>query len=425
MAKRSKIDSAEITTSAGETSPAETSKKKTTLRTDVSDDLSKVIAKNLEKKLGKDNPDIVQFFDEETDGVGTVVAYVPTGCEPLNFAISNRRNGGYPCGRFTEILGLNSAGKSLLAAHALAETQKLDGVAVLIDTEASISLDFLQAIGVQLSGPNKLLVIPADTVEVIFEAIENIVNTIRNVDNDRLVTIVVDSVSAASTDIEMESDFGKDGYATTKAIIISKAMRKLKNFIAKRKICVIFTNQYRMKMNAPAFASPYTTSGGMAIPYHASVRIELSNVSAIKKVNTITAEKEQIGNETKAKIVKNKIAPPFKTVTFNILYDSGIDDLSSWLDILKKYKVFTSAGSYLKYKDHQFFAKDFPELLQNNPGLKEELYDKLCEVSIVKYKNNGSVTMGDDAIMESEEETFSLPSLAEGVEFIKGDDTDF
>jgi hypothetical protein len=155
---------------------------------------------------------------------------------------------------FTNGMLSHNSGKSLLAAHVLAETQKKDGVAVLIDTETAVSTEYLKAIGVDIS---KLLYVSVDTVEAVFEACETIIEKVRTSDKARLVTIVVDSVAAASTKKELEADYDKDGYATDKAIIISKAMRKITNMIGKQSIALIFTNQLRQKMNAMAFADPW------------------------------------------------------------------------------------------------------------------------------------------------------------------------
>jgi recombination protein RecA len=166
--------------------------------------------------------------------------WVSTGSSLLDLAISNTKNGGIPVGRITELTGMEQSGKSLLAAHILANTQKKGGVAVYIDTENSVSQEYLKAIGVDIE---KLLYISVDTVERIFETIDIIVEKIRSSEKDRLVSIVVDSVAAASTELEMDSEYGKDGYATAKALIMSKSMRKVTGMIGRQRICLVFTNQ--------------------------------------------------------------------------------------------------------------------------------------------------------------------------------------
>ena len=247
-------------------------------------DLADILAGELNKQA-KDNK--VAFFLDDDSAPTNVDGWVSTGCAMLDVAISNRPYGGLPVGRITEVTGLEQSGKSLVSAHLLAETQKQGGVAVLIDTETAVSREFLEAIGVDVS---KLLYVSADSVEQIFDFTETIIEKVRETSKDKIVTIVVDSVAAASTKNELAADYNKDGYATDKAIIISKAMRKITNMIGRQKITLVFTNQLRQKLGV-MFGDPWTTSGGKALPFHASTRIRLKNVGQIKdkKNNTIDA----------------------------------------------------------------------------------------------------------------------------------------
>ena len=183
----------------------------------VRDELADVLADTLNKKF-KDMK--VAYFLDGSDSTPTDIEdFVSTGSTMLDLAISNKPNGGIAVGRITELNGLESTGKSLLGAHILAETQKKDGVAVYIDTETSVSHDFLEVIGVDVS---KMLYLHLETVEDIFEAIEEIVLQVRGSDKDRLVTILVDSLAAATTKVELDADFDKDGWATAKPIMVSK-----------------------------------------------------------------------------------------------------------------------------------------------------------------------------------------------------------
>jgi len=220
-------------------------------------DLASTLADEL-NKLSKTQK--VAFFLDSDDTPTNVDHWVSFGSAMLDVAVSNRANGGAPAGRIVEITGLEQSGKSLVSAHLLAETQKKGGVAVLIDTETAVSRDFLEAIGVDVS---KLLYISADTVEDIFEYAETIISKVRETNRDKIVTIVVDSVAAASTKVELEGDYDQSGYATQKAIIISKAMRKITNLIGRQNILMVFTNQLRAKMNAmfgdPWCVDPHTT----------------------------------------------------------------------------------------------------------------------------------------------------------------------
>ena len=238
----------------------------------VHDVLADTLADSLNKKF-KDNK--VAYFLDGTDQTPTDIKdFISTGSSMLDLAISNKPNGGIAVGRITEINGLESSGKSLLGAHILAETQKKGGVAVYIDTETSVSQEFMQVIGIDM---NKMLYLHLETVEDIFEAIEEIVTKVRESDKDRLVTILVDSLAAATTKVEMEADFDKDGWATAKAIVISKAMRKITQMIGRQKVALVFTNQLRQKLGV-MFGDPWTTSGGKALPFHASTRIRLKNM---------------------------------------------------------------------------------------------------------------------------------------------------
>ena len=235
------------------------------------DNLANVIAGELNKQFKHQQ---VAYFLGEQETPTDIRGFVSTGSTILDLAVANKPNGGIAVGRITEINGLEGSGKSLIGAHALADTQKQGGVAVYIDTESAVSEEFLRAIGVDTKS---MLYVHIDTVEDIFDTIETIVTKIRESNKDKLVTILVDSLAAASTKIEMDADFDKDGYATQKAIIISKAMRKVTQMIARQKVCLVFTNQLRQKLGV-MFGDPWTTSGGKALPFHASTRIRLKNV---------------------------------------------------------------------------------------------------------------------------------------------------
>ena len=229
-------------------------------KVDIEDDLASSLADDINKKFKDKGFKSAYFLDVDKDNPSNIKDWISTGCDMLDLAISNRPDGGIPVGRIVEIMGLEASGKSLLASHILANTQKKGGLAVYIDTEAAINEEFLIAIGVDTKN---LMYIPLDTVEDVFDTIETIINKVRESNKDRIVTIVVDSVMGVSTKKEMEADWGKDGYATDKAIVLSKAMRKITNLIAQEKISLIFTNQLRTKMNAmfgdPYCVDPFTT----------------------------------------------------------------------------------------------------------------------------------------------------------------------
>lgn len=352
------------------------------------EDLAQVLADSL-NKANKDQT-VAYFLDDEHVPTN-VMGWISTGSSTLDLAISNRPHGGFPVGRISEITGLEQSGKSLLSAHVLAETQRQGGVAVLIDTETSVSREFYDAIGIDIS---KLLYVSADSVEQIFESIETIIEKVRKSSKDKLVTIVVDSVAAASTKVEINADYDKDGYATDKAIIISKAMRKITNMIGREHITLIFTNQLRQKMNAMPFADQWTTSGGKALAFHSSVRIRLKGMGKIKDKNSKNKQ-DVIGLKVRAKLVKNRMGPPMRTADFNIFFDSGIDNYGAWLDVMKDNDIVKRGGAWYTYyfegNDNEkikFQSPDFVELMETRPEVREEIYDKICEAQILRYKSN-------------------------------------
>ena len=369
----------------------------------VQDDLASVLADNLNKKFKDSNYKVAYFLEGDTDAPSDVNEWISTGSTMLDLAISNRPNGGLPVGRIIEITGLEASGKSLLAAHALADTQKKGGLAVYIDTENAISREFLEAIGINLKD---MLYVPLDTIEDIFDAIDSIVESVRKNSKNRLVTIVVDSVAGASTKIEMAADYDKDGWATSKAIILSKAMRKITNFVGRERICLIFTNQLRTRLGV-SFGDQWTTSGGKAIAFHSSVRLRLKSVGQIKLAKSASAPEAVLGITTRAQVVKNRMGPPLRSVDYEIYFDSGIDDFGSWLTMLKNYNLVTQAGAWYTYTNTdtgeiiKFQSKDFKEKLLDDPEMKAQVYKTICDRYIINYR--AGETFGiDDVEIETE-----------------------
>ena len=360
------------------------------------DELAQKLADGLNKKF-KDFK-AVHFLGSE-DTQADLSEWVSTGSTTLDLAISNRPNGGLPVGRIAEFTGLEASGKSLIMAHLLANTQKKGGIAVYIDTENALSEDFLTAIGVDVKN---MLYIPLDTIEDIFETIETLIVNIRNTNKDRLVTIVVDSVAAATTKIEQEADYEKDGWATSKAIIMSKALRKITNLIGKERVVLAFTNQLREKLGA-MFGDKYTTSGGKALPFHASCRVRLKSMGKLKD-----KEGEIIGVLTEAQVVKNRYGPPFKKALFNIYFDSGIDDYASWLDALKKVKAISNSGAWyeLIMEDTgevvKFQSKDWQKILRERDDVRDYCKSILETTSVSSYKSQSTIDAGDLEVDSSE-----------------------
>ncbi len=374
-------------------------------------DLAHSLAEELNKKF-KDDGQVAYFLDE--DPVPTNISdWVSTGSTMLDLAISNRPHGGLPVGRIVEINGLESSGKSLVAAHALANVQKKGGVAVYIDTENALDDKFLRSIGVNTS---EMIYAQMDTCEKIFAFIEQIIETVRgDKDNDKVVGIVFDSLAAASTNKEMEADFDKDGWATDKALIVSKAMRKITKLIGRERILLVITNQLRQKLNV-MFGDPWTTSGGKALQFHSSVRIRLSLASKDKYIIKKGKLDETIGIRLNAKVIKNRVGPPFRNATFDVYFDRGIDDLTSWIDILKAHDIVKRSNPGFKITDHngeerKFITEEWTGLLENDEKLKQHVYKQICELLVMKYKADevnfepSTETEVDDNSEKSEEVT--------------------
>ena len=377
-------------------------KSKTTVDEGVmQDDLASVLADNLNKKFKSSNYKVAYFLEGDTDAPSEVNEWISTGSTMLDLAISNRPNGGLPVGRIIEITGLEASGKSLLAAHALADTQKKGGLAVYIDTENATSREFLEAIGVNLKD---MLYVPLETIEDIFDAMDSIVESVRKASRSRIVTIVVDSVAGASTKQEMAADYDKDGWATSKAIILSKAMRKITNFVGRERICLIFTNQLRTRLGV-TFGDQWTTSGGKAIAFHSSVRLRLKSVGQIKL--KVEGRDEILGITTRAQVVKNRMGPPLRSVDYDIYFDSGIDDYGSWLTMMKNYGLVTQAGAWYTYTNTdtgeiiKFQSKDFKSKLIDDVTMKEQVYKTICEKYILNYKAGEDFGV-DDIEVETE-----------------------
>ena len=369
------------------------------------DALAGIIADELNKQFKHQK--VAYFLDKDSNPTD-VTDWISTGSTMLDLAISNKPNGGVAVGKITELNGLEGSGKSLIGTHLLVSTQKKGGIAVYIDTESAVSPEFLEAIGIDVKN---MLYVHLETVEEIFETIETIVTKIRESDKDRLVTILVDSLAAASTKVEMDADFDQAGWATQKAIIISKAMRKITQMIARQKVALVFTNQLRQKLGV-MFGDPWTTSGGKALPFHASTRVRFKNIGQIKD----SSKKNTIGIKIKGQVIKNRLGPPMRTAEFPLYFDTGIDDYGSWLTVMKDHKLLKQGGAWYTIqhtdtetgeliKEYKFQSKDFENLLLENLDLKEFCYQQICEVCILKYD---SKELGIDDVIETDLEVDEL-----------------
>lgn len=289
------------------------------------------------------------------------VEVVPTGCLSLDLALGV---GGVPRGRVIEIFGPEASGKTTLAQHVISEVQKQGGMAAFVDAEHALDPEYAAKIGVKI---NDLLISQPDTGEQALEIVETLVRS-NGVD-----VVVIDSVAALVPKAEIEGEMG-DQHMGLQARLMSQALRKLTGIISKTKTVVIFINQTRQKIGV-YFGNPETTTGGTALKFYSSVRIEVRRSAQIKQGDKI------IGNRMKAKIVKNKVAPPFRATEFDIMYNEGISLGGDLLDTAHQYDVVSKSGnSYyfgdLKLGTSREVAKTF---LKDTPNLAEEIKKKVWE----------------------------------------------
>ena len=306
----------------------------------------------IEKQFGKGA--IMRLGNED---VIPGVEGIPTGSLSLDIALGV---GGVPRGRVIEIFGPESSGKTTLALHIVAEAQKLGGIAAFVDAEHALDIGYARKLGVRT---DDLLVSQPDTGEQALEIAETLVRS------GAIDVLVVDSVAALVPKAEIEGDMG-DSHMGLQARLMSQALRKLTGIISKSNCCVIFINQIRMKIGV-MFGNPETTTGGNALKFYASVRIDVRRIAALK------AGDNMIGNRTKVKIVKNKVAPPFKEVEFDILYGEGISREGDILDLAVSRNVVEKSGAWFSYgkerigqgrENSRLFLKEHPEITEEIRG---------------------------------------------------------
>ncbi|MEJ5263231.1 MAG: recombinase RecA [Ignavibacterium sp.] len=322
------------------------------------------------------------------DGIINDIEAIPTGALSLDIALGI---GGIPRGRITEIFGPESSGKTTLCLHVIAEAQKMGGLAAFIDAEHALDVNYAKKLGVDTAN---LLISQPDYGEQALEITDTLVRS------NALDVIVIDSVAALVPRSEIEGEMG-DATMAVQARLMSQALRKLTAAISKSKTAVIFINQLRSKIGV-MFGSPETTTGGNALKFYASVRIDIRRIAAIKEGEDV------IGNRTKVKIVKSKVAPPFKQVEFDILYNEGISKTGDLVDLGTELGIIKKSGAWFTYGEDRIQGREqFRQKLIEYP----EMYKRLEEdiKAKVGFKRAGE-TSEQKAEEKSEEKTKSKKS---------------
>ncbi|MEY4432416.1 MAG: hypothetical protein RLZZ44_546 [Bacteroidota bacterium] len=306
---------------------------------------------------------------DKTYGKGTVMKMGDKAIEEVEVISSGSLGvdlalgvGGYPKGRIIEIYGPESSGKTTLTLHAIAEAQKAGGIAAFIDAEHAFDRNYAEKLGVDIEN---LIISQPDNGEQALEIAENLIRS------GAIDIVVIDSVAALTPKSEIEGEMG-DSKMGLHARLMSQALRKLTGTISKTNCTVFFINQLREKIGV-MFGNPETTTGGNALKFYASVRLDIRRSSQIKEGENV------IGNRTKVKVVKNKVAPPFKTAEFDIMYGEGVSKTGEILDLAVEFEIIKKSGSWFSYGDTKLGqGRDaVKSLIKDNPELAEELEEKI------------------------------------------------
>ena len=354
-------------------------KKTTTPTSNLSSEKAKAVEAaiaQIEKNYGKGS--IMALGSQPVEEIPVI----PSGCIQLDMALGV---GGFPRGRIIEIYGPESSGKTTLTLHAIAEAQKLGGVAAFIDAEHAFDAVYARKLGVDIES---LLVSQPDTGEQALDIAETLVRS------GAIDIIVIDSVAALVPQAEINGEMG-DNHVGLQARLMSQALRKLTGILSKSNTCMLFINQLRMKIGV-MFGNPETTTGGNALKFYATQRIDIRRIAAIKD------GEEVIGNRTRVKVVKNKVAAPFTQCEFDILYGCGISREASILDLASELDIIQKSGSWFSYNNERIgqgrentrlFLKDNPELCNE---IEQKIRESMKDVELFKLGEQDAVSADDE-----------------------------
>ena len=324
---------------------------------DKKDNLNKLktVISSIEKSYGKGS---IMMLGKKSEDMGSVDVY-STGSLGLDIALGI---GGLPKGRVVEVYGPESSGKTTLTLHVIAEAQKMAGTCAFIDAEHALDPGYAKKLGVNI---DELLISQPDTGEQALEIADTLVKS------EGIDLLVIDSVAALVPRAELEGEMG-DSLPGLQARLMSQALRKLTSSISKTNTMVVFINQLRMKIGV-MFGSPETTTGGNALKFYSSVRLDIRRIGAIKDKDNI------IGNQTRVKVVKNKMAPPFKMVEFDIMYGEGISKIGEIIDLGVQADIIDKSGAWYAYKDEKIGQgrENTKQFLKDNPALLEEIETRI------------------------------------------------
>lgn len=366
---------------------------------------ARTLREALNKSSGKEG-DPVAWDLTKDDSPTHVKDWIPTGSTLLDYAISNRRDGGVPAGKIVEIQGEESSGKSLLCAHLIANVQRRGGIAVYMDTENAANPDFMRRIGVDLE---RMIYVQPGTIERAFEILEGVVMTIRAKAPTQPLLIVWDSVGNTPPKAEVEGEYDPNSQMGIGAKAMARGLRKVTDMIGKEQVTMVFTQPLTYRMDAGKYGDPFGTKYGKALPYHASIRLRVTSSTKLKD-----AAGEIYGLVTNGRIIKSRLGTSHRTCKFEIHFDHGIDDEASWFLVLHEAglidrdngwcyiaqlpsgRVWDKGVNAGKDRGVQFREAEFGNLARNDPKVRAWALDSLEKMLIKRYDEVRPVREGEE-----------------------------